>query len=63
MNIFYGFKVDGLWVIGELMIMFFVIVEDYLGDIEDWLIVEVVGLVMEMLFEYLIELLFILFIK
>jgi exocyst complex component 3 len=38
-------------------------VEDYLGDTEDWLTAEVAGSVTETLFEYLIELLFILFTK
>ena len=63
MNTFYGSKVDGPWATGESMTTLLATVEDYLGDTEDWLTAEVAGSVTETLFEYLIELLFILFTK
>ena len=60
---FYGSNPHGIWASGEAMTILLATVEDYMGDIEVWLAVEVADSVMETLFEHLIELLFSLFTK
>ena len=60
---FYSSNSNSIWACGEAMTTLLATIEDYMGDLDAWLAVNVAESVTETLFEHLIELLFALFTK